>query len=55
VRTLIIVAVIVVGVTLLVSSGLIGAGVCVKHLGCAGASAHGSTLGRANQVIIRTP
>jgi hypothetical protein len=29
VRTLIIVAVIVVGVTLLVSSGLIGAGVCV--------------------------
>jgi hypothetical protein len=55
VRTLIIVVVIIIGVALLVSNGLVGAGVCVKGLGCASASAHTSTLSSTNQVTIRTP
>jgi hypothetical protein len=55
VRTLIIVVVIIIGVALLVSNGLVGAGVCVKGLGCASASAHTSTFSSTNQVTIRTP
>ncbi len=55
VRTFIIIAMFIVVVALLVSTGLIGAGVCVKRLGCASASAHAAALSRTNQVTIRTP
>lgn len=54
-KALILLAVIVIGVALLVSSGTVAGAVCIRTIGCLTASAHHSGLDRTTETLVRTP